>query len=333
MDALSGPLTTLRDGLAELRAILLCRRARLSRGRAGVVLVYHRVGGERSGDATREILPALSSRSFTRQLRHLRRNYRLVRASELLEAVYRRRRGERFPACITFDDDLARHVTEAVPLLQRQGLTATFFLGGVSLESAHSFWWQDLQAVVDHRLLGPGDVPHVEEGELQPALAREPKAIFRVAATIEGLPPAQREETAGALRVAAGDDWREEGLSADGIGQLVAGGCDVGFHTVRHDALPTLDDDALGRALRDGRETLETATGRRVALISYPHGKADERVAQAARSAGFELGFTTGRSAVTAGTDPLLVPRIPPALAPGKTALRIARAVASCTSR
>jgi len=56
-------------------------------------------------------------------------------------------------------------------------------------------------------------------------------------------------------------------------------------------------------------------------------------VARAARAAGYDTGFATGRAAVGAETDPLLVPRIPPALAPGKTALRIARAVASCTSR
>ena len=34
------------------------------------------------------------------------------------------------------------------------------------------------------------------------------------------------------------------------------------------------------------------------------------------------------RRVVTPETDPLLVPRMPPAMAPGKTALRLARAVA-----
>jgi peptidoglycan/xylan/chitin deacetylase (PgdA/CDA1 family) len=329
LSGLSGPLTTARDTLAGLRAALLCRRLRRTTTRAGVALVYHRVGAE-SGDASREILPALSSRSFARQLRHLRRHYRLVPASELVSAVRSRRRGEPFPACVTFDDDLAGHVREALPVLEREGVTATFFLGGASLEGPHAFWWQDLQRVVDDRLAEA--VPNVSASDLRPALEREPKAIFRVAATIEDLPPAQRAETAHVLRAAAGPPI-DDGLRADDIHRLLAAGCDVGFHTLAHDALPQLDDAALETALRGGRERLEEVSGRRLLLISYPHGKADERVARAARAAGYETGFATGRTAVGAETDPLLVPRIPPALAPGKTALRIARAVASCTSR
>ncbi|HET7760157.1 MAG TPA: polysaccharide deacetylase family protein [Gaiellaceae bacterium] len=326
---MSGPLTTARDALAELRAALLCRRLRRTTVQAGVALVYHRVDGE-GGDASREILPALSSRSFARQIRHLRRHYRLVPASELVAAVRSRGRGEPFPACVTFDDDLAGHVHEVLPVLAREGVTATFFLGGVSLERPHAFWWQDLQRVVDDRLADA--VPHVAETDFSRALAREPKAIFRVAATIEQLPPPQRAETADALRGAAGPA-RDDGLRADDIRRLLAAGCEVGFHTLGHDALPQLDDGALEAALRNGRDRLEELVGRRLVLISYPHGKADERVARAARAAGYEGGFATGRAAVAAETDPLLVPRIPPALAPGKTALRIARAVASCTSR
>jgi len=333
LNGLFGTHTTVRDRLAELRAVLLCWRARLSATRAGVALVYHQVGGHEPGDPSREILPILPTRAFDRQLKHVRHHYRVVPASELVDAVRRRRRGERFPACITFDDDLAGHVREALPVLERTGVTATFFLGGCSLDAPHSFWWQDLQRVVDKRLLAPDAVPHVAEAELRKALDREPKAIFRVAERIEHLAPPQREEVSTALRIAAANHARDDGLPAADIRALIAAGSDVGFHTLRHDLLPQLDDEQLDRALREGREALESVAARTLNAISYPHGKADARVADAARAAGFSLGFTTGRSAVTAETDPLLVPRIPPALSSGKTALRLARAVASSTSR
>ena len=115
-------------------AVVVCALARLSSARAGVALVYHRVGGK-GGDARLEILAAVSGDSFRRQLRHLRRHYHVVPASELLDAVRSRRRGQRFPVAITFDDDLAGHARDALPELQREGLTATFFLGGTSLLS------------------------------------------------------------------------------------------------------------------------------------------------------------------------------------------------------
>jgi peptidoglycan/xylan/chitin deacetylase (PgdA/CDA1 family) len=109
----------------------------------------------------------------------------------------------------------------------------------------------------------------------------------------------------------------------------VRAGCDIGFHTLRHDKLPALSDPSLADALSAGREELASVVGHELDAISYPYGKADERVAEAARAAGYRLGFTTRRSRVTPETDPLLIPRIAPTMAAGKTVLRLARVVTS----
>jgi peptidoglycan/xylan/chitin deacetylase (PgdA/CDA1 family) len=320
-------LPNVRDAARTLLAVALCALARLSPARAGVAVVYHRVGGA-GGDSTREILAAVSDDSFRRQLRHLRRHYRVVPANELLGAVRRRRRGQRFPAAVTFDDDLAGHLQNALPALQEAGVPATFFLGGTSLTGPHRFWWDDLQRAVDGRLVEADGVPHVAEADVRAALAHSPKAIFRMAATIERLERPKRQETVAALRAAAGPPDEDEGLPANDIRALVAGGAKLGFHTLRHELLTDLPDDELAQALREGRDELAAVTGTRLDAISYPHGRADARVARAAREAGFAYGFVTARGRVDADTDPLLIPRIPPALSPGKTALRLARAVA-----
>ena len=326
MHDLSTHLTSVRDAVCLLQAGVLSTRARRSSARVGAALVYHRVGGEGS-DSTREILPGLPRSVFAHQLRHFGRYYRVVKASQLLEAVRARERGDRFPLAITFDDDLASHVREALPALQSAGLPATFFLGGTS----HPFWWQDLQEAVDTRLVD--SLPHVPEKDVRAALAREPKAIFRVAATIEGLTREQREETAAALRAAAGTRSANDNLRSIDVATLARAGNEIGFHTLRHEALPTLADGELAAALRDGRDELVAVTGAALAVISYPHGKADDRVAQAARAAGYTHGFTTARSSVTPDADPLLLPRLPIALTAGKTALRLARAVASSAAQ
>ena len=282
---------------------------------------------EEGGDATREILPGLPRSVFARQLQHFGRHYHVVKASELLDAVCARERGERFPLAITFDDDLGSHVREALPALQSAGSKATFFLGGTS----HPFWWQDLQQAVDTRLVE--SLPHVPREHVHAAVAREPKAIFRVAATIEGLTREQRDETTAALRAAVGTGSTNDTLRSVDVQTLVRAGNEIGFHTLRHQALPTLADDELAAALRDGRDELAAVTGTALPVISYPHGKADDRVAQAARAAGYTHGFTTARSTVTSDADPLLLPRLTIALSAGKTALRLARAVASSAAR
>jgi peptidoglycan/xylan/chitin deacetylase (PgdA/CDA1 family) len=308
-----------------LLAVVIGWLARMSSSRAGVVIVYHRVGGAVSGDENVEILPAVAKSTFERQLAHLLRRYRVVPAAQILDAARTRKRGERFPVAITFDDDLAEHVRVAVPALQREGLTATFFLTGATLEEPHSFWWEDLQRAIDGRRVTPDRVPYVD---VSAALERSPRAILDLAGEIVRLGLEERNAVAGVLRAAAGPPEADSGLRARDVRTIVEAGCTVGFHTLQHDALPSLAGPELERALEEGREALAAAAGRSLDLIAYPHGKADHRVADAARAAGFVGGFTTARGPVTPDTDPFLIPRTVADQSASALAFRLARAVA-----
>jgi peptidoglycan/xylan/chitin deacetylase (PgdA/CDA1 family) len=88
---------------------------------------------------------------------------------------------------------------------------------------------------------------------------------------------------------------------------------EIGFHTRGHHRLPSLDDAELTAELTGGRASLERLTGQRLTSIAYPHGAADARVAGAASSAGYDLGFTTAGAAIGPGTDRMMIPRIYPA--------------------
>jgi peptidoglycan/xylan/chitin deacetylase (PgdA/CDA1 family) len=285
-------------------AWLLVRVARFSGRGAAVALVYHWVG-DPAGDPRRELLPALSMELFTAQVRHLASGYRLVAASELLAATRERRRSERFPVAITFDDDLPSHADAAAPILSAAGATATFFVCGASLHGPHRFWWERLQAALD-------DGVDLSALDLQPA--PDKAAIHQVGLRIQSLPPRARDDLDARLAELVGPDPPESGLRAEALRRLVASGLEIGFHTRRHDVLPPLGDAELEEAMRAGRSELEDVVGP-LRTISYPHGLADARVAAAARAAGFEAGFTGVPAAVTSGLDPLLLGRVSPSYA------------------
>ncbi|MBA3844179.1 MAG: polysaccharide deacetylase family protein, partial [Actinobacteria bacterium] len=103
----------------------------------------------------------------------------------------------------------------------------------------------------------------------------------------------------------------DPGLDQDAL-RALAKRHEVGFHTLAHDRLVSLADDQLSAALAVGRDELEAAVGRSVTTIAYPHGAADERVAAAARSAGYAIGFAGGNRAASAEDGRLLVPRLDP---------------------
>jgi peptidoglycan/xylan/chitin deacetylase (PgdA/CDA1 family) len=285
-------------------AHLLVRAARFSARGAGVALVYHRIG-DPAGDPRHELVPALGTELFASQVRHLVSTHRVVVGSELLTEACKRRRGERFPVAITFDDDLSSHLEAAAPILSSAGATATFFVSGASLHGPHRFWWERLQAALDDDL-------DLSELDLRPAPSKA--TIHEAGLRIQSLPPRARDELEARLAELVGPDPPESGLRAEALRRLAASRVEIGFHTRRHDVLPALGDAELADAMRAGRSELEDVVGP-LRTISYPHGLADARVAAAARAAGFEAGFTGVPEAVTSASDPLLLGRLSPSYA------------------
>ena len=236
---------------------------------------------------------------FREQLGHLRARYRIVQAGELRQAILERRRGERFPVAITFDDDLRSHVDLALPALRDAGATATFFLTGASLQAATTFWWERVQRAIDE-----GVPLEVGAGDPQQAVAE-----------VAGMPTRQREAYSDALLARLGGERPDSGLRSEQVASLVKAGHEIGFHTLDHEPLPELERGRLAGAMHDGLDPLAAAAGIRLRSIAYPHGQADASVAAAARAAGFVSGFTTEGAAVDIDTDPLLMGHLYPSRA------------------
>jgi peptidoglycan/xylan/chitin deacetylase (PgdA/CDA1 family) len=157
-----------------------------------------------------------------------------------------------------------------------------------------------------------------------------PTEIGRIGRAAEDLPPQQRDDWSEKLAEAARAGPDGAGLRAAAVRRLVGAGQSIGFHTRRHDALTTLTDEQLATAMQTGRDELEALAGARLGVIGYPHGRADERVADAARAASFDLGYTTAEEAITPATPPFLLGRINPSYrSTGHFALQVVRALAT----
>ena len=215
--------------------------------------------------------------------RFSRRRYRVVPASEVLGEARACRRGAPIPIALTFDDDLYSHLDVIAPILLRRGFPATFFVGP-PLPPGAAFWWEDLQALADEVRLPshldslPRDGPDAR-GTTRAARDPRPRPGDRVSASGPAATPSQPSSHA-----LAGMNTRRR-LDAEAMVSLVEAGFELGFHTRHHYLLTTLDDERLTRELTDGRGILETIAKSPIAVMAYPHGKADTRVAQAARAA------------------------------------------------
>lgn len=291
---------------------------RLSGRKAGVALMYHSVD-QRRGDPHRELVPPHEAGLFESQIRHVVRHYEVVPADRLLDAAGARRRGQRFPVAITFDDDLACHEAITLPILRDLGTTATFFLPGASLDRPFSFHFERLQRAYD------AGVPNLAGVVAGTRGATEPSSLHELALVMVKMSPGERDGAAERLLASAGPDPEDSGIRRAAVRVLADGGMTVGFHTYRHDPLTGLSDAQLAEAMVLGRDELTEAAGAPIDVIGYPAGRADERVAAAAHAAGFRAGYTTRREPVTPDSNPLLLGRIGPSLrSVGALALELA---------
>src|SRR4051794_37906923 len=272
--------------------VRVLQRTRL---KAGVAVHYHE-GAERPGDPGSELVPAFGVELFGAQMRPRGRLSRLVPAWGLPPAVRPRRRGEPFPAAVTFDDNSSRHARLALPLLNRLAIPGTFYLLGAGIDEPRTFWWESLQRAYSRAV------------ELEPALAAS-GSIHDAGARIRAMTPAERDELSLRLERIAGTAAGNGRMTAADVRALARNGMEIGFHTHEHHPLTQLDEGEWEHALNAGRERLAELAGSPLRTIAYPHGKADERVADAARVAGYSAGYTTRRCAVGAVSDPLLLGR------------------------
>jgi peptidoglycan/xylan/chitin deacetylase (PgdA/CDA1 family) len=302
---------------ADRMRLWIARRMESDTRRSGVVrgaaIVFHAVAPA-GGDPRSELDPAVAIDRLDAVIGYLARRYRLVSASELPEAARLRRRGDRVPIAVTFDDDLPSHRDHALPVLSRHGAIATVFLCGAGV----TMWWRLLQDVIDDRAIEAGSLPHVDAALVSAALERQPGAIGRIGRVVEQLTPAQRDAVADVLRCAVSREPAQ--LAPDAVSELVAAGWEVGFHTRRHDLLTTLDEESLRAALAD-------SNGART--LAYPHGKATERERRAAADAGYLAAYTGRAEALHELTPQHLIGRLQPdTTSVGRFAHGVAQALA-----
>lgn len=99
-------------------------------------------------------------------------------------------------------------------------------------------------------------------------------------------------------------------MTASELRRWHEGGMEIGAHTRSHPHLTRCSDDELREEMRGCKADLEDRLDLAVTQFCYPYGDVDDRVAGAARDAGFEAATTTGRGRAVGGADLWRLPRV-----------------------
>ena len=266
---------------------LLAPHAQLSTGQEkAVVLLYHRV--HRSYRDRWQL--CVSPENFAAHLRCLKRSFRPVRLAEIATMIADGKVKQNSVA-ITFDDGYRDNLTAAIPILEQMRLPATFFICGDAASEGESFWWERLEASLQLMELDDAGVERLHR-RLMIADVVERHRIL--------------------AELPAADHVLSERLSHDDLKMLACHPlADIGAHGWSHRRLDHLQTHDLRREVMENVRMLADLTDTSVRSFAYPFGgSVTSELTNIVREAGIETACTVASTAVTVGSDALLIPRL-----------------------
>ncbi len=282
------------------------RRGRLS------ILIYHRVLAEPDSindwDPTAEV--------FAGQMRAVAVYFNTL---PLGEAVARLRMGT-LPAraaCITFDDGYADNAEVALPILERLGVPATFFVATGYLNGGRMFNDTVIEAIrrADAKTLALQDT---DLGTIEVGTPEDKRrSIKKVLSAWKYLPAAQRQARADGLAARVGAEL-PAGLMMrdDQVRRLCAARMEIGAHSVTHPMLTCVSSDEARAEITASRDHLQRLLGEPVRLFAYPNGRPQQDYAaehvQMVRETGFDAAVSTAGGVADSTADIHQLPRFAP---------------------
>ena len=302
------------------RAIAAARRLRAG-GRRVLILSYHRVVEDFTGALQRSIPGLLiSQETFRRQLLDLREGgYDFLPLSAALDVLAGRKRARNDVCVVTFDDGYRDVYRSGLPVLKELGIPATMYLPSGLIGTDERFIHDrlfHLFQLVQQRQFQPvyaalpataaAVLVPLTKGTLAPALAVDLFLRDHSTQLARRCLEALSEQLGGGPELIP-----EQGdlMSWDEVRAMIAGGVDMGAHTVTHTVLPLEEPERAEWEIRASKAEIESRTGRPCLDFAYCNGWYSDELIRILAEAGFRSAVTTEDRTNRIGGDPFTLKR------------------------
>lgn len=266
------------------------------------------------------------------QLRLLAGMFEMISGLQLVGLIREGKSLPRKTCLVTFDDGLKDHVQNALPVLHKLGISASFFvctqpLTELKALTVHKIHWLRATRTPDD-FLGSAmeaaqqsgvtiDLDKIDAEKANRQYLYDDEGSRKIKFLLNHiLSPDETRcvvDTMFAKETNEGDFCRSFYMPAGDIGTLLNEGQNVGSHTHSHTRLSALRTEYLRRELDLSRTILQELTGRPIDMLSYPYGGATAvsgEVIKQAEKSGYQLGITMERSLNRSLAQPLILARL-----------------------
>jgi peptidoglycan/xylan/chitin deacetylase (PgdA/CDA1 family) len=279
-------------------------------------VTYHRVIPRSKWNGAEHPANTLFADEFEAQMAYVAKRFHVLDRDELRAALAGTKKPKANSLVITFDDGYANNFSHALPVLQRYGLHAVFFVTANLIgDPGAAFWFDRLD-----RVLGAVDFERVRvalHGMGVDSFAT--KAALR--RHFKRMPNSRQNDLLNALEsqfavgnCAVANPDLYSAMSWDEVRSLARAGMTIGSHTLNHQILSAVDPEQALHELRASREQIEREVGEECWCFGYPNGQLTdfrESDKDAVKTAGYACAFTQCPGSIDASSDRYSLPRIP----------------------
>lgn len=220
-------------------------------------------------------------------------------------------------AAITFDDGYADNYTQALPILQRHGVSATFFVASGFLDGGRM--WNDtvIEALRNTKLsvldTGLDGLRELSLGDIDAKL----HAAHLLLAAVKHLPPEERASAVMHIAEQCAADLPDNlMMTSEQLIKLRGSGMLIGAHTMSHPILAASPHDFARQEIAQSKMHLEALLREPIRLFAYPNGKPGKDYlpehVEMVRELGFDAAVSTHWGANSKDSDPLQLLRFTP---------------------
>jgi peptidoglycan/xylan/chitin deacetylase (PgdA/CDA1 family) len=289
---------------------------RYNRSRFGEckVLLYHRVNRL---NADPQLL-CVSQENFDAHLSFLKKNARILTIAEFEDILRNRKKFPRGACLITFDDGYEDNLSQAVPVLDKYGAEALFFISTGNIEDQKEFWWDRLENIFingklqERRSIRYGDNAFDTSNPF--AMMRAYEALFNLLKNkaVKGR-DAYLDDLESQLEIPVKRSTHRS-LNMNELKRFSASSSVIiGAHTVNHPKLSVLDPVSQQKEIKGSVSFLEHHLEYKICYFSFPFGSISDYTVDTTsivKDLGFTMAFSNIQRACKSNDDIYQVPRL-----------------------
>lgn len=248
-----------------------------------IVLTYHGVLPKILNHQTDyEYRNFVTVEQFEDQVCFLLRKYRPLRVSDFYNGNSKLNRG----FLITFDDGFRNNYSYALPVLQKYGVQAVFFVTTNFIGSREFLWTEQVTHLIQKT---KKKVLEIELGkgysfQLNSVLDKE-RASRAIRNNLKRQTPLNRKKILEQMKfqlndieltINRDDEERYLFMNWEEVRDMAETGQVIGSHTHTHPILSTLDEEESFRELKQSKEAIENHINKPCLVMSYPNGEEND---------------------------------------------------------